>query len=246
MPSTLIKACWSGLHVVEVEDVFPLLGGEPEESSVLVDGLLPLYPPAAEGDGPVADSPCHPDAEPVGAAPAFPAGYDFQVVDVLRDPDEFLGFHQVEGYSALDVLPVEDDALGDVTDDGSLDDLGEYAVLVHLALGEAEVVHVAVEGVLHVEGEESVLQGGFHGRLLGTDQDCGLLALGQPRVGEGLGQIVQVGVGVVNGYGGETGVESQPVHGSYVELGRWPWCRRWSLPGPAGPGTVSVGSPRSG
>ena len=97
MPSTLIKVFWSCLRAVEVKDVFPLLGGEPEESGVLVDGFFPLHAPAAESAGPVVDALRHPDAEPVGAAPVFSASYDFQVVNVLPDPDEFLGFHRVEG-----------------------------------------------------------------------------------------------------------------------------------------------------
>ncbi len=79
------------------------------------------------------------------------------MVGFLRDPDEFLGLHEIERYAACDVLPVGDDALGDVPDDGGLDDLGEYPVLVHLGLGEVEVVHVPVEGVLLVHADESVL-----------------------------------------------------------------------------------------
>ena len=38
-----------------------VLGGEPEESGVLLDGFLPLHAPAAEGAVPVVDSSRHPD-----------------------------------------------------------------------------------------------------------------------------------------------------------------------------------------
>ena len=96
----------------------------------LVDCLLPFDAPAPGCAGPVVDALGEPDAQPVAGAAAFPASYDFQVVDVLHDPDEFLGLHQVERHPAIDVLSVGDDALGDIPDNGSLDDLGEDSVLV--------------------------------------------------------------------------------------------------------------------
>ena len=65
MPSTLIKACWPGLHVVEVDDVIPMLGGKPEQAVIGAHGLFPLH--RAEGAGPVVDAPGYLDAEPVGA-----------------------------------------------------------------------------------------------------------------------------------------------------------------------------------
>ena len=65
-----------------------------------------------------------------------------EVAGFSRYLDQGLRFHRVEGNSDLDVLPVGDDALSNVPDDGGFDDLGEDPVLVHLALGEAEVVHV--------------------------------------------------------------------------------------------------------
>ena len=62
-------------------------------------------------------------------------------------------------------------ALVDVPDDGGLDDLGEDPVLVHLDLGEVEVVHVPVEGVLLAPADESVLQGAFDGDLPCPDSE---------------------------------------------------------------------------
>ena len=52
--------------------------------------------------------------------------------------------------SSVDVLPLGDNAFGDVPNESGLDDLGENSVLIHLVLDEAEVVHVPVEGVLLV------------------------------------------------------------------------------------------------
>ena len=66
-----------------------MLGGEPQQAGVLVDGLVPLDAPAPEGAGPVVDAPCDPDAESVGAALALSAGDGLVVVDVLHQPDEF-------------------------------------------------------------------------------------------------------------------------------------------------------------
>ena len=83
----------------------------------------------------VVDAPCDPDAESVGAAPSFPSGDDLQVVHALHDPDQFLGFHQVERDSALDVLLLGDYALGDVPDDRGLDQGGLDSVPVQLLSG---------------------------------------------------------------------------------------------------------------
>ena len=75
-----------------------------------MDGLLPLDGTAPEGPGPVVDSRCHPDTQPVGAASPFLPDDGFQVVDALHNPDQGLRFHQVEGDSSGDVLPLGDDA----------------------------------------------------------------------------------------------------------------------------------------
>ena len=119
-----------------------MLGRESEQPRVLVDGLLPLDAPAAEGPGPVVDAPRHPDADSLGTAPAFPAGDDLQVVDAVHDPDQGLRLHQVERDPAGDVLPLGDDAGGDVPYHGGLDQGGLDSVPVQLRLGQAEVVHV--------------------------------------------------------------------------------------------------------
>ena len=43
-----------------------------------------------------------------------------KVVDVLDDPDQLLGLHQVEAYGTVDVLALGDDVFGYVPDDGAL------------------------------------------------------------------------------------------------------------------------------
>ena len=95
-----------------------------------MDRLIPFYGLAPEGAGPVVEAPRYTDAEPVGGALALPADHRFEVVDVLDDPDELLGLHQVEGDGAGDVLALGRDALGHVPCDGGLDQAGLDAVPV--------------------------------------------------------------------------------------------------------------------
>ena len=90
-----------------------MLGGEAQEAGVVVHRLLPLDGATPEGAWPVVDAPGDADAEPVGGALPFPAHDGPQVVDVLDDPDQLLGLHQVEGDVAGHALPLWDDSLGD-------------------------------------------------------------------------------------------------------------------------------------
>ena len=92
----------------------------------------------------------------MGVASSLPASNDLRVVDPFRDPEQSLRLHQVERGSAGDVQSLGDDALGDVPDDVGLDHCSKDAVPVQLLNGEVEVVHVSGEGVLLVQGEESI------------------------------------------------------------------------------------------
>ena len=99
-----------------------------------------------------------------GAAP-FPAHDGLQVVHVLDDPYQGFRFHEVERNPAVDVLPLGHDALGDIPDDGSLDQAGLGAVPVQALLGQVEVAGVLRQGRLLVEGHQPVLQGALDGCL---------------------------------------------------------------------------------
>ena len=115
-----------------------MLGGESQQAGVLVDGLVPFDAPAPEGPGLVVDTPGDLDAESVGAAPAFSAGDDLQVIDVLHDPDELLRLHQVER------VPAGDDVLGNDSDDSSL------VQILHLCLYECHLLNHPLIGYTKV------------------------------------------------------------------------------------------------
>ena len=87
----------------------------------------------------------------MGGAAALPPCDCLQVVHVLDDPDEGFRLHEVEGDSALDVLSLGHDALGDVPDHAGLDQGGLGAVPVQLLLGEVEVTDVLGQGCFLVE-----------------------------------------------------------------------------------------------
>ena len=105
-----------------------VLGRQSQRAGIRVDCFLPLDGPAPELAGAVVEALGDPDADPVGGALALAADDSLQVVHALDDPDELLGFHQVEGYAALDVLALGDNALGDLADDRGLNEGGVGAV----------------------------------------------------------------------------------------------------------------------
>ena len=76
----------------------------------------------------------------MGSAAAFPAHHGLQVIDVLDDPDEGFGLHEVEWDVAGDGLALGNDPLGDIPDDHGLDHAGVGAVQVDVPGGKAEVV----------------------------------------------------------------------------------------------------------
>ncbi len=106
----------------------------------------------------------------MGGAAALPAHDSLQVIDVLDDPYELLGLHEVEGDSAGDVLALGDDAHGYVADHRRLDDGGVRAVQVDVLGSQSEAVQVPVKGVLLVEGDDAVLDGSLDGGLLNQSQ----------------------------------------------------------------------------
>ena len=76
---------------------------------------------------------------------------------------------------ALGVLPVRDGPLGDVPEDGGLDQAGLGAVRVQVLLAQVDAAGVAEQGVLLVEGEESILEGLVRRGLPGVDEQRLLL-----------------------------------------------------------------------
>ena len=66
----------------------------------------------------------------MGGSAALPAHHGLQVVNALDHPDQGLEFHQVEGDMAAHLLPLGDDAPGDVLDHRGLHEAGLDAVLV--------------------------------------------------------------------------------------------------------------------
>lgn len=95
----------------------------------------------------------------MGGAPAFPAHDGLQIVPVLDDPHQFLRLHEVERDGAGDGLALGYGALGDVPEDGGLDQTGLGAVPIQVLLRQAAAAGVLRQGIFLVQGDQPVLQG---------------------------------------------------------------------------------------
>ena len=72
---------------------------------------------------------------------------------------------------AAHLLPLGDDAPGDVPEHRGLNEAGLDAVLVQVLLSQGEIVRLPGQGVLLVQGEKPVLQGSLDGRFPGPDEE---------------------------------------------------------------------------
>ena len=177
-----------------------------------LDGLAP------KAAGAVVDASGDAYAEDVGGAAVLPAGLGLVVVDVLHDPDELSRLHEVEGDVAGGGLSLRRDAVGDVSEYGGLDHLGEDSVPVQLIPVQFEVVHVAVEGVFFVEGEDPSSRTPSTAASQAWVRRSFALGGSHSGLSDGSRQVVQVGFGVVDGEGCESRVQHEPVGCGLVEL----------------------------
>ena len=139
-----------------------VLAGDAQQPGIGVYGFLPLHRAAAKGAGAVVHAFGHADAEAVGAAAPLAPGFDFVVVNAVQNPDELLGFHQVERDAGNIAQPVGNQALGRLADDGRLDHVVVGPVAVNVRLLQVEMAQVVDEGVLLVKGEDAILDGAFN------------------------------------------------------------------------------------
>ena len=85
-----------------------MLRGEPEEAGVLVDGLLSFRLPEPLG------------SSIRGSRHSAPSESPFLRSRRRHAPNQLLGLRQVEGNASSDIIPLGEDALGNVPDDEGL------------------------------------------------------------------------------------------------------------------------------